>query len=64
MSQPTLFSRSAERRELLIESEARSTETLEARSAESVSDVAPNTRRRAQVNFGQVFKNIFILAKC
>ena len=51
------FSRNAERSELLIESEARSNESLEARSAESRSDVAPNARRRAQadVNLGQVF---------
>ena len=44
-----LFSRSAERSELLIESEAR--------SAESRSDVAPNARRRAQAdaNLGQGF---------
>ena len=38
--------RSAERSELLIESEARSAESIEARSAESLSDVAPNARRR------------------
>ena len=51
------FSRSAERSELLIESEARSAESSEARSAESRSDVAPNARRRAQgdANLGQVF---------
>ena len=49
------FSRSAERSELLIETEARSAESLEARSAESRSDVAPNARRRAQAdaNLGQ-----------
>ena len=35
-------SRDAERSELLIESEARSAESIEARSAESPSDVVPN----------------------
>ena len=49
-----LFSRSAERSELLIESEARSAESLEARSAESRSDVAPNARAaQADVNLDQ-----------
>ena len=50
----TLFSRSAERSELLIESEAR--------SAESRSDVAPNVRRLAQAdaNLGQGFYGVFI----
>ena len=43
------FSRSAERSELLMESEARSTESLEARSAESLSDIVPNARA-AQVD--------------
>ena len=58
-----LFSRSAERSELLIESEARSAESSEARSAESRSDVAPNVRRRAQAdaNLGQgLFIYLFI----
>ena len=40
------FSRS----ELMIESEVRGAESLEARSAESRSDVAPNARRRAQAD--------------
>ena len=56
-----LFSRSAERRELLIETEVHSAESPEARSAESRSDVAPNARRRAQAdaNLGRGF-HIFI----
>ena len=60
------FSRNAERSELLIESEARSNESLEARSAESRSDVAPNARRRAQadVNLGQVFLYIYLFILC
>ena len=45
-----LFSRSAERTELLIEAEAHSAESLEARSAESRSDVAPNARRRMRIS--------------
>ena len=51
-----VYSRSAERSELLIELEARSAESSEARSVESRSDVAPNARRRAQAdaNLGQV----------
>ena len=50
----TLFSRSAERSELLIESEAR--------SAESRSDVAQNVRRLAQAdaNLCQGFYGVFI----
>ena len=41
--------------ELLMELEVHSTEYLEARSAESPSDVAPNVRRHTQVdaNLGQ-----------
>ena len=51
-----LFSRSAERSELLIESEARSAESPEARSAESRSDDAPNARAaQADANLDQVF---------
>ena len=38
------FSRSVERSELLIESEARSAESIKARSTESRCDVAPNAR--------------------
>ena len=34
----------------MIESEVRGAESLEARSAESRSDVAPNARRRAQAD--------------
>ena len=42
-----------------MESEARSAESLEARSAESRSDVAPNARRRAHL--GQVFSEYIYL---
>ena len=56
-----LFSRSAERSELLIESEARSADSLEARSAESRSDDAPNAgAAQADANLDQFFFNIFI----
>ena len=50
-----LFSRSAERSELLIESAAHSAESSKAQSAESRSDVAPNAQRLAQgdANLGQ-----------
>ena len=51
------FSQSAKRSELLFESEARSAESLQSRSAESRSDDASNARRCAQAdaNLGQVF---------
>ena len=57
-----LFSRSAERSELLIESEARSAESPEARSAESRSDDAPNARAaQADANLDQgLFIYIYI----
>ena len=49
--------RSTEHSELLIESEAHSTESLQVQSAKSWSNVAPNAQRhpQADVNLGQGF---------
>ena len=56
-----LFSRSAERRELLIEAEAPNAESLKARSTESLSDVAPNARRmRAECESRSGFIYVYI----
>ena len=58
----SLFSRIAERSELLIESEAHSAAFLEAQSAEPLADVAPKARA-AQAN-ANLDHGIYISAVC